>query len=120
MEIKDIYDRDNREKYKEIINMIEDLYLDLFRIMLDYKNVSYINEEDDFEYLDSLVRLTYPQFSQSLIVCSVTRNEPNHTYLDVINTLLSTYTHLKKMYNDAEFEKKYLECNPNSGDDIVE
>ena len=48
MEIKDIYDRDNREKYKEIINMIEDLYLDLFRIMLDYKNVSYINEEDDF------------------------------------------------------------------------
>ena len=41
MEIKDIYDRDNREKYKEIINMIEDLYLDLFRIMLDYKNVSY-------------------------------------------------------------------------------
>ena len=30
--------------------------------MLDYKNVSYINEEDDFEYLDSLVRLTYPQF----------------------------------------------------------
>ena len=120
MEIKNIDDRDNREKYKEIINMIEDLYLDLFRIMLDYKNVSYINEEDDFEYLDSLVRLTYPQFSQSLIECSVSRNEPNHTYLDVINTLLSTYTHIKKMYNDAEFEKKYLECNPNSGDDIVE
>ena len=110
----------NQEKYEEIINMLKDLYLDLFRIMLDYKNKSYENEENNFEYLDSLVRLTYPQFSQSLIECSVSRNEPNHTYLEVISVLLSTYIHLKNMYDDAEFEKKYLECNPNNGEDIVE
>lgn len=119
METKNLYDRDDHEKYEEIINIVNDLYLDLFRMMLDYKNVSYVNQEDNFEYLDALVRLTYPQFSQSLIECSVSRNESNHTYLDVINTLLSTYTRLKNMYNDAEFEKKYLECNPNSGDDVV-
>ncbi len=119
MEIKDIYDRDNREKYKEIINMIEDLYLDLFRTMLDYKNVSYVNEENNLEYLDSLVRINYPQFSQTLIHLSVLRNEPNHTYLDVIKTLLSTYIHLKDMYNDSEFERKYLECNANNNDDDV-
>ena len=100
--------------------MITDLYLDLFRIMLDYKNVSYINQEDNFEYLDSLVRITYPQFSQSLIHLSVSRNEPYHTYLEVISVLLSTYIHLKNMYDDADFEKKYLECNPNNGEDIVE
>ena len=120
MEIKSLYDRDDQEKYKEIINMITDLYLDLFRIMLDYKNVSYINQEDNFEYLDSLVRITYPQFSQSLIHISVSRNEPYHTYLEVISVLLSTYIHLKNMYDDADFEKKYLECNPNNGEDIVE
>ena len=118
--IKNLYDRDDYEKYKEIINMITDLYLDLFRIMLDYKNVSYINQEDNFEYLDSLVRITYPQFSQSLIHLSVSRNEPNHTYLEVISVLLSTYIHLKNMYDDTDFEKKYLECNPNNGEDIVE
>lgn len=110
----------NQEKYEEIINMLKDLYLDLFRIMLDYKNKSYENEENSFEYLDSLVRITYPQFSQSLIHLSVSRNEPNHTYLEVISVLLSTYIHLKNMYDDAEFEKKYLECNPNNGEDIVE
>lgn len=110
----------NQEKYEEIINMLKDLYLDLFRIMLDYKNKSYKNEENNFEYLDSLVRITYPQFSQSLIHLSVSRNEPNHTYLEVISVLLSTYIHLKNMYDDAEFEKKYLECNPNNGEDIVE
>ena len=110
----------NQEKYEEIINMLKDLYLDLFRIMLDYKNKSYENEENNFEYLDSLVRITYPQFSQSLIHLSVSRNEPNHTYLEVISVLLSTYIHLKNMYDDADFEKKYLECNPNNGEDIVE
>ena len=26
----------------------------------------------------------------------------------------------KNMYDDADFEKKYLECNPNNGEDIVE
>lgn len=113
---KKLYDQ---EKYEEVINMMNDLYLDLFRTMLDYKNVSYSNEENNFEYLDSLVRITYPQFSQSLIELSVSRNEPNHTYLDIINILLSTYIHLKNLYNDAAFEKKYLECNPNNGEDIV-
>ena len=99
MEIKSLYDRDDQEKYKEIINMITDLYLDLFRIMLDYKNVSYINQEDNFEYLDSLVRLSYPQFSQSLIECSVSRNEPNHTYLDVINGSMSNSVGETKTYD---------------------
>lgn len=109
-----------QQNYDEVIEMLNNLYLDLFRTMLDYKNVSYVNEENNFEYLDSLVRITYPQFSQSLIHISVSRNEPYHTYLEVISVLLSTYIHLKNMYDDADFEKKYLECNPNNGEDIVE
>lgn len=99
--------------------MLNNLYLDLFRIMLDYKNVSYANEENNFEYLDSLVRINYPQFSQTLIELSVSKNEPNHTYLDIINILLSTYIHLKDMYKDDEFEKKYLDCNANNGEDVI-
>ena len=108
-----------QQNYNKVIEMLENLYLDLFRTMLDYKNVSYVNEENNFEYLDSLVRINYPQFSQTLIHLSVLRNEPNHTYLDVIKTLLSTYIHLKDMYNDSEFERKYLECNANNNDDDV-
>lgn len=83
----------NQQNYDEIINMINKLYLDLFKTMLDCKNESYSNEENNFEYLDSLVRITYPQFSQNLIHISVLRNEPNHTYLEIIRTLLYTYIH---------------------------
>ena len=108
-----------QQNYDEVIEMLNNLYLDLYRTMLDYKNVSYVNEENNFEYLDSLVRINYSQFSQSLIHLSVLRNEPNQTYLDVIKTLLSTYIHLKDRYNDSEFERKYLECNANNNDDDV-
>lgn len=109
----------NQQNYDEIINMLNKLYLELFRTMLDYKNELYTNEENNFEYLDSLVRIIYPQFSQNLIHLSVLRNEPNHTYLEIISTLLSTYIHLKDMYKDSKFENKYLRCNPDSCEDIV-
>ena len=115
--LKDLF---NRQRYNEVIDILDNLYIDLFKDMLDYKNESYVNEENNFEYLDSLVRINYPQFSQTLIHLSVLRNEPNHTYLDVIKTLLSTYIHLKDMYNDSEFERKYLECNANNGEDVVD
>ena len=120
MEVKFSEKSFDQQSYDEIIDMLNKLYLDLFRTMLDYKNESYMNGEDNFEYLDSLVRIRYPQFSQDLIHLSVLRNEPNYyTYLDIINALLSTYIHLKDMYKNSEFENKYLECNQNSGEDIV-
>lgn len=110
----------NKKTYQEIKAMLNDLYLELFRYMLDYKKVSYLKEENNFEYLDSLVRINYPQFSQSLIHISVLINEPNdNTYLDIIKELLATYINLKDMYMDFEFEKKYLESNPNSGEDVI-
>ena len=115
--LKDLF---NRQRYNEVIDILDNLYIDLFKDMLDYKNESYVNEENNFEYLDSLVRINYPQFSQDLIYLSVVRNEPNYTYLDIINSLLSTYMHLKDMYKNSEFENKYLECNENSGEDIVD
>ena len=78
----------NKKTYQEIKAMLNDLYLELFRDMLDYKKVSYLKEENNFEYLDSLVRINYPQFSQSLIHISVLINEPNdNTYLDIIKEL---------------------------------
>ena len=109
-----------QQDYNDIKDMLNNLLLDLFRTMLDYKNVSYVNEENNFEHLDALVRINYPQFSEDLIHLSVSRNEPNHTYLDVIKTMLSTYVYLKKMYNDSAFEKRYLESNPNSGEDVID
>ena len=115
--LKDLF---NKQRYNEVIDILDDLYIDLFKDMLDYKNESYVNWEHDFEYLDSLVRISYPQFSQDLIHLSVVRNEPNYTYLDIINSLLSTYMHLKDMYKDSEFENKYLKCNENNGEDIVD
>ena len=120
MEEKFIKDSFEQQDYDEINDMLNNLLLDLFRTMLNYKNISYANEENNFEYLDSLVRINYPQFSGDLIYLSVLRHEPNHTYLNVIKTMLYTYVYLKKMYNDSSLEKKYLECNPNNGEDVVD
>ena len=115
MEEKFSKDSFEQEDYDEIKGMLNDLLLDLFRTMLDYKNVSYVNED-----LDCLVRMNYPQFSEDLMHLSISRSEPNHTYLDVIKTMLSTYVSLKKMYNNSELEKRYFECNPNNGEDIID
>lgn len=115
--LKDLF---NQQRYDEVIEMLDNLYLDLFRTMLDYKNESYENEENNIQYLDSLVRISYPQFSQDLIHLSVLRNEPNYTYLDRINALLSTYMHLKDMYKNTDFENKYLACNADNSDDVVD
>ena len=109
-----------QKEYDEIKDMLKNLLLELFKTMLDYKNISYANEENNFEYLDSLVRINYPQFSEDLIHLSVSRSEPNHTYLDVIKTMLSTYMYLKKMYNNSKFENRYLECNPQNGEDVTD
>ena len=120
MEEKFSKDSFEQEDYDEIKGMLNDLLLDLFRTMLDYKNVSYVNEENNFEHLDCLVRMNYPQFSEDLMHLSISRSEPNHTYLDVIKTMLSTYVSLKKMYNNSALEKRYFECNPNNGEDIID
>ena len=120
MEEKFSNDSFERQDYDEIKDMLNDLLLDLFKTMLDYKNVSYVNEENNFEYLDVLVRINYPQFSEDLIHLSVSRNEPNHSHLDIIKTMLSTYACLNKLYSDSEFEKRYLECNLNNSEDIID
>lgn len=120
MENQDFENLYNQQKYHEIIDMLNNIYLELFREMLDYKKESYENEENNFEYLDSLVRIIYPQFSQDLIHLSALRNEPSYTYLEVIRELLYTYMHLKNMYKNSEFENKYLKCNENSDEDIID
>lgn len=120
MEEKLIENSFEQQDYNEIKEMLKNLLLDLFRTMLEYKNISYENEENNFEYLDALVRINYPQFSDALIHLSVSRNEPNHTYLDTIKTMIYTYSYLKKMYNNSEFEKRYLEINPDNGEDVVD
>lgn len=120
MEENSLKDSYEEQAYKDIKVILKNLLLELFREMLDYKNISYVNEENNFEHLDAQVRLNYPQFSFALIDLSVTRNEPHHTYLDVIKNMLTTYVYLKKNYKDAEFEKMYFESNPNTGEDIVD
>lgn len=104
-----------QENYNQIIKMLEDLLLDLFKEMLDYKNISYVNEENNFDYLDALIRINYPQFSENLIHISVLRNEPGHTHLTSIREILSAYIYLKKMYNNSELETKYLESHNQEG-----
>ena len=86
----------------------------------DERGFVWLGTQTGLDRFDGVSVITYPQFSQDLIHLSVVRNEPNYTYLDIINSLLSTYMHLKDMYKNSEFENKYLECNENSGEDIVD
>jgi len=103
--IKDLF---NQKKYDEVIDMLKYLYVDLYHDMLDYKNQKYDGKEDNYDYLSVLIRNNYPQFKDDLIHLSVLYSEPDTSYLDQINSLLSTYMFMKKQYKNSQFESNFL------------
>lgn len=101
--IKDLY---NQERYDEVIEMIKSLYCDLYCSMLNYKCQKYSNSED-YENLSVLIRNNYPQFRRDIIRLSVLESEPNTSYLEHIDWLLTSYMFMKKEYKNKDLEKNF-------------
>lgn len=113
--IKDLF---SQQRYNEVIEMLDSLYLDLYRTMLDYKQMDYSKNELTVDYLSSLVRISYPQFSDNITHLDILGSEPEVTYLDRINALLSTYMLMKDNYKNEAVEKAFsLDENEDNDDE---
>lgn len=88
-----------KEKYSEVILLIKQEYVELFKNMLKYKNEKY-NEDDDFEILSARIPLVYPQYSDKMIRLSNTLFDPEESYLDVLNSMLNIYDSMKNGYKE--------------------
>lgn len=101
-----------QKRYDEVVEMLESLYCDLYKEMLDYKNISY--NVEGYNQLGSLIRKNYPQFHDDLVHVQAIGSDTNSTYLDHINALLSTYMHMRDEY------KYYADMTSTQEDDDME
>jgi len=99
MEDNKISELFKKEKYSEVIGLIKQEYVELFRKMLDFKNEEY-NKNDDFDILSAKIPLVYPEFSDKMVRLSNTLFNPEDSYLDVLNSMLNIYDSMKNGYKD--------------------
>ncbi len=99
MSDKNMKDLFKQEKYSEVINLIKEEYVILFRKMLDYKNEEY-DMSDDFNDLSAKIPFSYPQYSDKMVRLGNTLMDPEDTYLDVLNNMLNIYNSLKDGYKE--------------------
>lgn len=105
--IKDLY---NQERYEEVIEMIKSLYCDLYCSMLTYKKQEY-DDDEDYENLSIQVRNNYPQFQKDITRLFALESEPNTSYLEHIDWLLTSYLFMKKEYKNKELEENFNSGN---------
>lgn len=104
--LKDLF---NQKRYEDVIDLLKSLFCGLYEEMLIYKNVSYDEDKSDYTTLAALVRKNYPQFLDNFSLMQATSANPDNTYLDYINVLLSTYMFFKKEYKNSSEANKYDE-----------
>ena len=66
--------------------------------MLDRKDVSENYKEMPYENQKILVKKYYPNFKKNIIILDNVSSIETYTYLDIINSYLSTYEYLKNNY----------------------
>ncbi len=88
-----------QEKYNEVIKLIKEEYVVLFRKMLDFKNEEY-DMSEDFEELSSKIPFCYPQYSDKITRLENTLMDPEDTYFDVMNNMLNIYNSMKNGYKE--------------------
>lgn len=108
--LKDLF---NQKRYNDVISSLKYLYKNLYIEMLDYRKDKVEEEYKEMEYyqLSPMIRKYYPQFSDNITLLNVSLGNPNETYLDVINTLLSTYLFFKENYKLDYDEEKYRDVD---------
>ena len=108
--LKDLF---NQKRYNDVISSLKYLYKNLYIEMLDYRRDKVEEQYKEMEYyqLSPMIRKYYPQFSDNITLLNVSLGNPNETYLDVINTLLSTYLFFKENYKLDYDEEKYRDVD---------
>lgn len=98
MDIKNkMSDYFKKEKYEDVIELIKEEYVILFRKMLDFKKQKY-NENEDFYSLSAKIPYAYPQYSDSIMILGNTLMNTEDTYFDVMNHMLNIYDNMSNGY----------------------
>ena len=93
--IKDLF---KKKKYVDVIEALQNICSGLFEDMLDRKDVSENYKEMPYENQKILVKKYYPNFKKNIIILDNVSSIETYTYLDIINSYLSTYEYLKNNY----------------------
>jgi uncharacterized protein (DUF1919 family) len=93
--IKDLFEN---KKYVDVIEALQNICSGLFEDMLDRKDVSENYKEMPYENQKILVKKYYPNFKKNIIILDNVSSIETYTYLDIINSYLSTYEYLKNNY----------------------
>ena len=93
--IKDLFEN---KKYVDVIEALQNICSGLFEDMLDRKDVSENYKEMPYENQKILVKKYYPNFKKNIIILDNVYSIDTYTYLDIINSYLSTYEYLKNNY----------------------
>lgn len=95
-----------QERYEEVIDSLKIIYSDLFIKMLNFKQYSSNTNFEELNYneLYMLVKQEYPRYNKELRYMSNASFNPDNTYLDVINKMLSVYTYMLDTYKEDYVE----------------
>ena len=96
--IKDLFEN---KKYVDVIEALQNICSGLFEDMLDRKDVSENYKEMPYENQKILVKKYYPNFKKNIIILDNVSSIETYTYLDIINSYLSTYEYL--INNDQKY-----------------
>lgn len=104
--IKDLF---IQERYDDVITSLEEIFRKLFIEMLNYKKEEvkedYINM--DYGKISMLTTDYYPRYKQDIINLTHVAYREEKTYLDVINTMLSTYSYILDTYKEDYVEEDF-------------
>lgn len=87
----------NEEKYDDAINLMKQKYIELFKKMLDKKNVEE-PKNDDFYCYTSKVITQYPNLKGHIDFLRKGILDKDFNYLNEVNLLKNTYSYLVKNY----------------------
>lgn len=97
-----VYELKTGETYKDLYNKQKEKFVELFKEMLDYVDCDYNKENDNFDYLKSMVIDFYPFYMDKLIHLDVMMFSPSATYIQLLNSMERIYNSLSKNYKNRE------------------
>lgn len=91
-----------QQRYDEVIDALKIIYSNLFVDMLKYKEYGTDKNLKELEYdeLYMIVKSEYPRYDKELRYMSNAGFNPDNSYLDVINKMLSVYTYMMDTYKE--------------------
>lgn len=101
------FDLEEGQTYEDLYELEKKKYVELFKEMLDFLNVSY--EGDDFDKLKSLVMEKYPYYFDRLVHLDFIRWDTRGTYISTLDSMERIYRNILKYYKNHEQNMKEYE-----------